>query len=129
MSVVIPVSWGELIDKITILEIKQSRIGDPAKLANIERELTALQAVRDKNAMDAQDITAETTALRKVNEALWDIEDDIRDCERQKDFGTQFIELARAVYRTNDERAALKRQINEKRRSELVEEKSYAKYD
>ena len=130
MPLLIPASVGELIDKITILEIKQQRIADAAKQLNISRELQALMAV-----VEEQELGYPSGALAElgqqlsaVNQQLWDIEDDIRECERQADFGTRFVELARAVYHRNDERAALKRRINEQCGSELVEEKSYAAY-
>ena len=124
----VEVSPGELIDKITILEIKAERISDPEKLANVHRELRSLSATR-KEALDPSPELDEFTAeLRRINEQLWEIEDDIRDCERNGDFGERFIELARAVYRTNDRRAAAKRKINELLGSELVEEKDYADY-
>lgn len=124
----VEVSPGELIDKITILEIKAERIADPDKLANVHRELRSLTATR-KEALDTSPELDEFTAeLRRINEQLWEIEDDIRDCERKSDFGERFIELARAVYRTNDRRAAAKRGINELLGSELVEEKDYADY-
>ena len=124
----VEVSPGELIDKITILEIKAERISDPDKLTNVHRELRSLSATR-KEALDTSPELDEFTAeLRRINEQLWEIEDDIRDCERNGDFGERFIELARAVYRTNDRRAAAKRKINELLGSELVEEKDYADY-
>ncbi|MEO1226136.1 MAG: DUF6165 family protein [Pseudomonadota bacterium] len=129
MLIHVPVSWGELLDKITILEIKAERITDPAKTANVARELAALRATRDEAGVDLTPLASVIGALRDVNEALWQIEDDIRDCERQGDFGARFVALARDVYRTNDKRAALKRQANEALGSELVEEKSYAAYD
>ena len=129
MLIHVPVSWGELLDKIAILEIKAERIADPAKTANVAKELAALRATRDKAGVDLTPLGAVIGALREVNEALWQIEDDIRDCERQGDFGARFVALARDVYRTNDKRAALKRQVNEALGSELVEEKSYAAYD
>lgn len=129
MLIHVPVSWGELLDKITILEIKAERIADPAKTANVAKELAALRATRDEAGVDLTPISAVIGALREVNEALWRIEDDIRDCERQGDFGARFVALARDVYRTNDKRAALKRQVNEALGSDLVEEKSYAAYD
>jgi hypothetical protein len=122
MTPVVPVSWGELIDKITILEIKAARIADADKRANVARELAALTAVRGPLSDSLADLTHE---LRQVNEALWTIEDDIRECEMRGDFGPRFIELARSVYKRNDRRAALKRRINELLGSELVEEKSY----
>ncbi len=129
MLIHVPVSWGELLDKIAILEIKAERIADPAKTANVAKELAALRATRDEAGVDLTPLGAVIGALREVNEALWQIEDDIRDCERQGDFGARFVALARDVYRTNDKRAALKRQVNEALGSELVEEKSYAAYD
>jgi len=129
MLIHVPVSWGELLDKIAILEIKAERIADPAKTANVAKELAALRATRDEAGVDLTPLGAVIGALREVNEALWQIEDDIRDCERQGDFGARFVALARDVYRTNDRRAALKRQVNEALGSELVEEKSYAAYD
>jgi len=125
-EVVVPVSPGELLDKITILEIKAERFTDEAKLANVRRELSRLreQAERLNNA-DLPRLTAE---LRKVNEQLWEVEDDIRRCEAEGDFGPRFIELARSVYRLNDHRAAVKREINLALGSELVEEKGYAEW-
>lgn len=128
MTLKIAVSWGELIDKITILEIKHDRLRDPGQLAHVKAELAALVAARDVALNVAADITAETEALREINTALWDIEDDIRGHERRGDFGPDFIELARSVYITNDRRAAIKRQINDRLGSEFVEEKSYADY-
>jgi hypothetical protein len=124
----VPISPGELIDKITILEIKSARMTDTAKLANVRTELALLQATWRESAFAKQDIEAEWNALRDINAKLWVIEDDIRDKERHSTFDQQFIELARAVYVTNDERAAVKRSINTKLGSTIVEEKSYAKY-
>jgi len=126
--VTIPVSWGELFDKITILEIKRDRIEDAAKLANISRELDALRQVCESSRLPGQTLDDLVGELRSVNEALWDIEDDIRACERGGDFSERFIELARSVYKTNDRRAELKYQINRLLGSELVEEKSYEAY-
>lgn len=128
MSILVPVSWGELLDKIAILEIKVERIADAAKRANVEKELNALNAVVAAQGAMHADAPAVVAELRKVNEALWDIEDDIRDCERQNAFEARFIELARAVYHTNDKRAALKRRLNDLLGSELIEEKSYQPY-
>ena len=126
--ILVEVAPGELIDKITILEIKSERIADAGKLKNVRVELDVLAAARDA-AMAASAELAELTAqLKQVNEALWKIEDAIRDCERGQDFGPKFIELARSVYHSNDRRAALKRQINELLGSKLIEEKSYAAY-
>ena len=124
----VEVSAGELIDKITILEIKAERIADPEKLTNVHRELRSLTATREKALATSPELDEFTAELRRINERLWQIEDDIRDCERKHDFGERFIELARAVYRTNDRRAAAKRRINELLGSELVEEKDYAAY-
>jgi hypothetical protein len=124
-----PVSWGELIDKITILEIKSERIADKGKLANINRELDELSRIRDEAAPNMpESVKATICRLKEVNEKLWVIEDDIRECERQKDFGAKFVELARAVYFTNDERMRVKREVNDALGSALVEEKSYAPY-
>ncbi|MEO7064047.1 MAG: DUF6165 family protein [Dokdonella sp.] len=123
-----PVSYGEVIDKITILEIKSERIGDPAKRANVGVELGMLNAIWGGNSVSHTDISAERAQLRAVNEALWDIEDHIRVKEKAKAFDAEFIELARSVYIRNDERAAVKRAINEKLGSTLVEEKSYQDY-
>ena len=127
-DILIPISPGELLDKITILQIKAERIADPAKVANVRTELEMLEQVwRDSVDSDAviEDLTAE---LKSINEALWDIEDDIRDEERNKRFGDRFIELARAVYVTNDERAAAKKKVNLHLNSTIVEEKSYQDY-
>ena len=124
----VEVSAGELIDKITILEIKAERIADPDKVANVERELRSLAAARSEALPSSAELDELTAELRRINERLWEIEDDIRDCERNGDFGERFIDLARAVYRTNDRRAAAKRSINELLGSELVEEKDYADY-
>lgn len=129
MSVSVPVSWGELIDKITILEIKQHKLEDPAALANVARELDLLEAVRDRAGALPDGVARAADALRAVNETLWRIEDDIRDCEREKNFNKTFIDLARAVYKTNDRRAALKREINTLMNSDIYEEKSYTPYD
>ncbi len=124
----VEVSPGELIDKITILEIKAERIADPGKLVNVHRELRSLTETRERALGPSPELDGFTAELRRINERLWEIEDDIRDCERNRDFGERFIELARAVYRTNDRRAAAKRSINELLGSELVEEKDYADY-
>jgi hypothetical protein len=128
MSVLVPTSWGEVIDKITILEIKAERLADAAKLANVARELNELVAVRDREFPGHAGLAALSAELKAINEKLWVIEDDIRDCERAKDFGPAFVALARAVYVTNDERAGAKRRINDLLGSALVEEKSYAPY-
>jgi len=127
-ELLVPISPGELIDKITILEIKSARMTDTAKLHNVRTELALLNETWRASAFAAVDITAEWAGLRDVNGALWDIEDRIRDKERANLFDAEFIELARAVYVTNDERAAIKRRINTKLGSSLVEEKSYRDY-
>jgi len=121
----VPVSWGELLDKITILQIKQERIEDAAKRANVTTELQALSAIADVAMAQASALLA---GLKAVNEDLWEIEDRIRDKERDQAFDAEFIELARAVYVTNDRRADLKRQMNRLLGSALVEEKSYKPY-
>ena len=128
MKMFVEVSLGELLDKITILQIKRERIADAAKNANVVAELETLQqSVRENVELDDA-VRAEMRLLRSINEELWKIEDDIRECERQSNFGDQFVALARAVYFTNDRRAAAKRRINELSGSRLVEEKSYAAY-
>jgi len=124
----VPVSYGELIDKLTILEIKSERMKDPAKLANVREELELLGATWSSDAASETDISAERAELKRINEALWEIEDEIRLKEKAQAFDARFIELARAVYVTNDRRAAVKRAINEKLGSRLVEEKSYENY-
>jgi hypothetical protein len=124
----IPISPGELLDKITILQIKSERITDPAKVANVKTELNMLEAVWREAVTDDDEIRALGLELKAVNEALWEIEDDIRDEERNKRFGDRFIELARAVYVTNDERANAKKQVNLHLNSSIVEEKSYQDY-
>ena len=123
-----PVSCGELVDKLTILEIKSERIADPAKLANVRDELQLLTSLWEADPASATDIDAERAELKRINEALWNIEDEIRVKEREQSFDARFIELARSVYRTNDRRAAVKRAINLKLGSRLVEEKSYQDY-
>ena len=128
MGVVAPISPGELCDKITILEIKAERIADGEKLRNVRVELAALQASKSRELPGVPDVVGLVRELKTVNEALWETEDAIRACEAAKDFGHRFIELARSVYRQNDRRAALKRQINEVYGSRLVEEKAYTPY-
>ncbi len=127
-SISVEVAPGELIDKITILEIKLERIEDADKLANVKLEWETLCAARDGALEPSDELKRLSAELKQANEALWKIEDDIRDCERAKDFGETFVELARGVYITNDKRAALKREINELLGSRLIEEKSYASY-
>lgn len=127
-TVTIEIAPGELIDKITILEIKTEQISDTAKLANVRIELETLTASRDAVLPASDELQRLTGDLKAVNQKLWTIEDDIRDCERAGDFGEIFIQLARSVYITNDQRAVLKRQINDLLGSRLVEEKSYQPY-
>jgi hypothetical protein len=124
----VPISPGELLDKITILRIKSQRMSDPAKVANVRLELRVLEQTWGDSAYSKTDIAADISALTKVNERLWMIEDDIRDKERAQAFDAEFIRLARAVYVENDERAAIKRRINTTLGSALVEEKSYREY-
>jgi hypothetical protein len=124
----VPVSPGELLDKITILRIKSQRMSDPLKLHNVRLELDALESTWSASAFAAVDIEADVRALMTVNERLWVIEDDIRDKERARCFDEDFIRLARSVYVENDERAAIKRRINVNLGSTIVEEKSYQKY-
>lgn len=123
-----PVSCGELVDKLTILEIKSARIRDAAKLANVREELRILDDLWRRDAHSRVDVAAERAELKRINESLWEIEDEIRAKERDGAFDARFIELARSVYRTNDRRAAVKRAINLKLGSTLVEEKSYQDY-
>ena len=122
------ISFGEFLDKLTILEIKSERITDEIKLANINKEKTILKNIWENSEKAAVDISSEYEALKSVNEKLWEIEDDIREKERKKEFDQEFIELARSVYVTNDERARIKKEINTKLGSDLVEEKSYSDY-
>jgi hypothetical protein len=124
----VPVSPGELLDKITILRIKAERMSDPAKVSNVRLELRALEETWRASAYARIDIETDIGALSLVNERLWVIEDEIRDKERAQAFDAEFIRLARAVYFENDERAAIKRRINTKLGSALVEEKSYREY-
>jgi hypothetical protein len=123
-----PVSFGELIDKITILEIKSGQMRDAGKLANVRAELDLLNTTWAQNPASRVDIARERAQLKAVNQALWDIEDRIRVKEKVQAFDAEFIELARSVYIRNDERAAVKREINLKLGSQLVEEKSYQTY-
>ena len=127
-DILVPISPGELLDKITILRIKAARMSDPAKVANVKHELSLLERTWQDSGAAAVDLGAEEANLTRVNEALWVIEDDIRDEELARRFGDRFIELARAVYVTNDERAAIKKRINTLLGSNIVEEKSYKQY-
>ena len=125
MPLLVPISVGELFDKISILEIKAAAISDPAKHRNVMRELGALEAVRRREIAAMPELAALYAELKSANRALWQIEDEIRERERAGLFDEGFVELARNVYRTNDRRALLKRRINELTGSDLVEEKSY----
>ncbi len=127
-DILVPISPGELLDKITILRIKAARMTDPAKVANVRHELTQLEATWRASGAAIPEVACDETALQRVNEALWDIEDEIRDKELAQAFDARFIELARAVYVTNDERAAIKRRINTCLGSTIIEEKSYKPY-
>ena len=130
MELLVPASVGELIDKITILEIKSENIEDPAKLSNVKKELSSLMAVVTdlRLGYPVGSLASLGRELSMVNRQLWSIEDDIRDCERRSCFDQTFVDLARSVYRRNDERARLKKMINLQTGSVLVEEKSYASY-
>jgi len=124
----VPLSVGEVLDKVTILEIKSERIDDAAKLKNINNELAQLRALLTDAVFDEASIKSLVDELKQINETLWDIEDNIRDQEMAGTFGDRFIELARAVYVTNDKRAMIKKKLNEATGSTLVEEKSYKDY-
>ena len=128
MQLQVPVSVGEVMDKITILQIKLAHISDAAKRANIQNELDALLPLVAGDVFTTDQMQALMAELKLVNEALWDIEDDIREKEAAKSFDAEFIRLARAVYITNDKRAEIKKQINLVTGSALVEEKSYESY-
>ncbi len=128
MQISIPISFGELIDKITILEIKAQKIEDQAKLVNVQAELTALSEIWTGCEQYKTDISELHNALKSVNESLWDIEDQIRIMESRGKFEDEFIALARSVYIRNDERARLKKSINQRLGSDIEEEKSYADY-
>lgn len=127
-AVLAPISVGELFDKIVILEIKAAKITDAAKLMEIQKELNLLKQVDLTARGPLSDLEPVKQALKQVNETLWEIEDRIRDRERAKDFGPEFVRLARAVYQTNDRRAELKRRINELSGSPIVEVKAYTAY-
>jgi len=127
-EVLVPLSPGELLDKITILRIKVARIQDAAKLANVKLELSLLEQTWKDSGAAAHDVALDERALENVNGRLWDIEDRIRDKEAHQTFDREFIELARAVYICNDERAAIKKRINLQLGSRLIEEKSYKQY-
>ena len=122
----VPVSWGELLDKITILEIKRERVTRAEARDNVVRDYRLLRGI-GAEVLSRSGVAPLVAALKRVNEALWEIEDAIREEEAKRQFGTEFVRLARAVYQRNDERAALKREINLALESELIEEKSYAR--
>ncbi|AZO23958.1 hypothetical protein EJ070_26920 [Mesorhizobium sp. M1E.F.Ca.ET.045.02.1.1] len=127
--ILVEIAPGELLDKISILEIKAASIADAAKRANVLHELEQLSHVRDEHIPASEALAGLYADLKAVNQALWVIEDDIRVEELNKRFGDRFIELARGVYRTNDRRAALKREINLLLSSAIIEEKSYENYE
>jgi hypothetical protein len=127
-DILVPISPGELLDKITILRIKSARMRDAAKLQNVRLELELLEQTWRDSGCATVDVAADEQALQAVNERLWDIEDRIREQEAARTFGADFIELARAVYVENDERAAIKKRVNLKLGSRIVEEKSYQPY-
>ena len=124
----VPVSPGEVLDKITILEIKSERMSDPDKVANVRRELALLRETWSQAVAEDDVIRKLHAQLKEINEALWDIEDDIRDKERAREFDERFIELARSVYFTNDRRSEVKKQLNLHLGSQIIEEKSYQDY-
>ena len=124
----IPISWGELVDKITILQIKSENLISKGALENVERELKQLQYIFSQSCPDSIQPKQLEVELKEINQKLWDIEDEIRDKEKNKFFDDEFIQLARSVYITNDERSRIKRTINEIFGSEFVEEKSYSDY-
>lgn len=128
MPIFAEIAPGELFDKITILEIKRDKMTDPKKLGNVDREHKILVGIRDEHISLSGELRQLVADLKTVNEKLWGIEDDIRECERRKDFGESFIVLARSVYIHNDDRALLKRKINTLLHSSIFEEKSYQAY-
>ncbi|MGK2742154.1 DUF6165 family protein [Tepidicaulis sp. LMO-SS28] len=127
--ILIEVGAGELIDKITILRIKSERMSDAEKLKNVRHELEVLSKAREEALEDTEELRKLEDELKTINEELWVIEDDIRDCEGKQHFGSRFIELARAVYKTNDRRAAVKKEINLLTGASIIEEKSYTEFE
>ena len=127
-EILVPISPGELLDKITILEIKAERIDKPEKVANVRHELESLSKVWSDSVTEDKVVADLHRQLKTINEELWEIEDDIRDEERQNSFGEKFIALARAVYVNNDKRAQAKKEVNLHLGSEIIEEKSYRNY-
>ena len=128
-ALVVPVSPGELLDKIAILEIKKERIRDAAKLANISAELARLKAVGQRAIPDTDEVSAFVAELKRVNETIWDAENLLRERERDKKFDSVFVDAARSIYRNNDRRSVLKRQINELLSSPIIEEKEHPRYE
>jgi len=128
-DILVPISPGELLDKLTILQIKAERIDDAEKVANVKVELEALTKVWNDSVTEDDTVKALHDELKSINESLWDIEDDIRDEERSKNFGEKFIGLARSVYVTNDLRAEAKKKLNIHLGSSIIEEKSYQDYN
>jgi len=128
MKILAEISAGELIDKLTILELKLDHIADPDKRANVERERESLAATLAHELAEGEALRPLRGELKSVNARLWSVEDDLRRLEREGRFDDEFVTLARAVYQTNDRRARLKREINEITLSEIVEEKSYEAY-
>ena len=124
-DILVPTAPGELIDKLTILRLKSERIADAVKLANVAHERKVLQVIADQALPESKKLGLLWETLYQINASLWVIEDDIRECESRQDFSAEFIRLARAVYQTNDRRAAVKKQINLLLGSAIVEEKSY----
>lgn len=127
-QILIPISPGELLDKITILEIKSARIESDKKKSNVNKELNLLNTVWQESVTETSEIQSLRIEMKAINETLWDIEDDIREEERSKRFGERFIELARSVYVVNDQRGEVKKRINLYLKSDIVEEKSYQDY-
>ena len=127
-EILVPVSVGELVDKITILEIKSAKLTNERALRNVRKELRLLEAALDSSGIPSDDLADLRAALKSVNSELWVVEDRIREKERDGEFDARFVELARAVYVTNDRRARIKKQINRVSGSSLTEEKSYADY-
>lgn len=128
MEIKVPISIGELVDKITILEIKKEKISDNLKFSNIQSELIKLNLIYNSIKEKNKNIDFYYKSLKKINAELWDIEENIRDCERRKDFGNEFIELSRKIYFKNDLRYEIKNKINKELGSQILEEKSYKKY-
>jgi hypothetical protein len=122
------ISVGELLDKITILQIKSEKIKDSAKLGNINRELAILNEIRVQRLESLPELYQLEIELKKINEVIWILEDEVRNHERRRDFGPGFVSLARSIYKANDRRSVLKRQINDLMGSNIIEEKSYSQY-